>query len=351
MLAAQPKSAAGGVPARRGPATTHEVVWQEIAGPVAPFLAEVRAYLEEQAATFEPEVAEGARYALSASGKQLRPVLVALGAQSVGPLNPSHRVGAAIVELVHLATLVHDDIIDEAGVRRRRPTVAARLGNPTAVLLGDCLFAHALKLAAGFPSPEVCRIVSSATKAVCSGEILQTLRPGRLDQPLEEYFRVIRLKTAELFAVSCEIGALLGGASENVRADLRRFGLTFGTAYQVYDDYLDVFGDEEAAGKTLGTDLAKGKITLPLLLAYQRSDASGREALADLLAHPGASASAEIRRRLDQQDAARGCRDIVEQHLREARAALAALPAANGAAPLDDLTQYLAALTRRLTQV
>jgi octaprenyl-diphosphate synthase len=345
MLAADTKPAAGSEASPRA-ASVNGLAWKEVADPISPFLEEVRSYLEAQLETFEPEVAEGARYALSASGKQLRPVLVALAAQVAGQVGESHVVGASIVELVHLATLVHDDVIDVAGVRRKRPTVAARFGNQTAVLLGDCLFAHALKLAASFPTPEVCRIVSDATKAVCSGEILQTLRKGRIDQPLDEYFRVIRLKTAELFALACELGALLASAPSPTRTALKRFGITFGTAYQVFDDCLDVFGSEEAAGKTLGTDLANGKVTLPLLIAYREASPADRTILEQLLGHPSQGHPGSIREVLARYSAADRSRETVESMLEKARESLRNL---HGTAPLLALTRFLGNQVTRLS--
>src|SRR6185369_11807130 len=143
-------------------------------------------------------------------------------------------------------------------------------------LFGDCLFAHALKLAASFPTPEICRAVAMATNTVCSGEILQTQHRRNFQLSRSEYFRVIEMKTAELFALSCELSACLCGASAAQRTALRQFGLAFGTAYQVYDDCVDLFGSESAAGKSLGTDLAKGKLTLPVLLLWERANEADR---------------------------------------------------------------------------
>ncbi len=322
--------------------------WREISEPLSPFLGDVHQFLEAQVATFEAEVADGARYALSAAGKQLRPVLVALSARAVGELGPSHVAAAAIVELVHLATLVHDDVIDSADIRRQKPTVAARFGNQTAVLLGDCLFAHAVKLAASFPTTEVCRVVASATKAVCSGEILQTLGNDRLDQPPERYFRIIELKTAELFALACELGALLATANSEGRNALRRFGLAFGTAYQVFDDCLDVFGDEATAGKTLGTDLANGKVTLPLLLAHERATPADRACLERFLSRHASGHNPGIRAVLTRCEAATRSWEVVEAYLGRACEALATLEGTAESRALFALTEYLKAQVRRL---
>lgn len=349
MLAAETKPVPK--PERRSASgQTHGAAWKEISEPLAPFLGEVRAFLEKQVETFEPEVAAGARYALSASGKQLRPVLVALGARAAGGLGPDHVCGAAIVELVHLATLVHDDVIDSAGVRRRQPTVAAQFGNQTAVLLGDCLFAHALTLAAGFPTTDVCRVVANGTKAVCSGEILQTLRKGKLDQSTDDYFRVIQLKTAELFALACELGALLSGAPVATCDALRRFGIAFGTAYQVFDDCLDVFGTEESAGKTLGTDLATGKVTLPILLTHQRATPADRATLESLHHRHASGQNNSFRALLERYDAATLSLGVVESFLTAARESLRPLETSPDTVPLLALTHYLGAQVQRLAE-
>jgi octaprenyl-diphosphate synthase len=250
------------------------VDWKQIVQPLDPFLHAVSARMEEQIGTFETDLAAYATYALSAQGKQLRPALVGLSANATGKIQDSHVTVAVIIEMVHLATLVHDDVMDEATIRRGRPTLAANWGNAISVLLGDCLFAHALKLAASFPTTEVCRAVASATKTVCAGEILQTQRRGNFRCTRAEYLKVLAMKTGELFALACDLGAHLNGATLREREALRGYGMALGTAYQIYDDCLDVFGTEGAAGKSLGTDLAKGKVTLPLIVLLERQDAA-----------------------------------------------------------------------------
>src|SRR5439155_12549023 len=271
MLAAETKAVAVAAPANEGPHS-----WKQIVEPVEPFLESVARQLAEQVQSFDPEIASYAQYALTNQGKQLRPALVALSAGSVGQPDDNLITVAVIIEMVHLATLVHDDVMDEALLRSQRPTLAANWGNQISVLLGDCLFAHALKLAAGFPTPEICRAVSAATKTVCSGEILQTHRRRQFQFSLEEYFKVLEMKTAELFALSCELGGWLCGATSPERAGLRQFGLALGTAYQIYDDCLDLFGSEASFGKSLGTDLATGKLTLPVLVALEPANVCDR---------------------------------------------------------------------------
>src|SRR5277367_1901118 len=208
------------------------ITWKEIAEPVEPFLEAVASRLEKQVREFDPGLAPYAEYALTGQGKQLRPALVALSASAIGARNDFHITVAVIIEMVHLATLVHDDVMDEAEVRRGRLTLGAKWGNETAVLFGDCLFAQALKLAASFPTPEICRAVSMATNTVCSGEILQTRQRRNFQFSQAEYFKVLEMKTAELFALSCDLGACLSGAMAAQRTALRGFGTALGTAYQ-----------------------------------------------------------------------------------------------------------------------
>ena len=278
MLAAETKIEGNGVPRAGGTRS-----WKEIVEPVEPFLEAVSQRLATQVNEFDPALAPYAEYALTGNGKHLRPTLVALAANSLGKVNEDHVTVAVIIEMVHLATLVHDDIMDEAEIRRGQLTLAANWGNEIAVLFGDCLFAQALKLAASFPTPEVCRAVATSTNTVCSGEILQTRHRRSFERSRREYFRVLEMKTAELFALSCEMAAHLSGASEKERSAMRQFGLSFGTAYQIYDDCVDLFGTEAAAGKSLGTDLAKGKLTLPLLLAWERATPVERTRLEEMI--------------------------------------------------------------------
>jgi len=228
-------------------------------------------FLEEQMAGFEPQLRDVARYALASRGKRIRPTLVFFsGWPEDGRVLMDHVRAAAVVELIHLATLVHDDVLDGASLRHQSPTVVRKFSAHVAVLLGDALFAQALKLASDFPTVEMCRAVSLSTRRVCAGEIHQTLERGNPEFSPAEYYEVISLKTGELFAVSCLLGARLGGYPDAFAQAARHFGLQLGIAYQIFDDMADFYGDEEKIGKTLGTDLASGKFTLPLLLLLER---------------------------------------------------------------------------------
>ena len=187
------------------------------------------------------------------------------------------------MELIHLATLIHDDVLDGADKRRDQPTANARWGNSLSVLLGDCLLAHALDLSTYFDDAEISRRIARAASAVCTGEILQTQRRFDLNLSLPDYYRIIEMKTAALFAVAAELGARLNHVAPEVSEALRLYGLKIGTAYQVYDDLLDIAGDESKAGKTLGTDLKKGKLTLPMLKLLQASENGQRERLTEII--------------------------------------------------------------------
>ena len=246
-----------------------------------PHMGALDVYLRQQLVAFEPEIRDMADYCIDTSGKRIRPALVFLsGWQGNTPVANLVRV-SAVVEMIHLATLVHDDIMDEADLRRSRETASRQYGPEAAVLLGDALFAHAMHLAAQFPTTEVCLAVSDSTRKVCAGEIVQTLRRGTTNISREDYFRVIDLKTAELFRISCFLGSRLGGFPEAFVEDASRFGRHLGIAYQIYDDLADFFGQEKAIGKTLGTDLVSGKVTLPLLALMAHLTGGERADLVD----------------------------------------------------------------------
>lgn len=247
---------------------------------LTPQMAALDVFLRSQLEAFEPEIRSMVEYCIDTSGKRIRPALVFMSGWRGPNVISSDLVRvAAVVELVHLATLVHDDIMDDADVRRNRQTASRVYGPTAAVLLGDALFAHALNLATQFPTTAVCSAVSESTRKVCSGEIVQTLRRGSTNITLDDYHRIIDLKTAELFRVSCLLGAELAGSSPAYVRAVAEFGRHLGIAYQIYDDLADYFGEEKNIGKTLGTDFASGKLTLPLITLLARLSAHEREEL------------------------------------------------------------------------
>jgi len=249
----------------------------QVAQLVQPHLEEVERRIVQQAAAFDPEIEGYVTYAIGGRGKRLRPLLALLAGGATGKIKSGHVDLAVIVELIHVATLVHDDIMDEAERRRAQPTVNARWGNSLSVLLGDCLFAHAMNLAARFENADVSRAIAQAAREICSGEIIQTQRRFDLKLQVEDYLRIVEKKTGSLFAVAAELAALISEADRKMIETFKNFGVQIGTAYQIYDDCLDIAGTESATGKTLGTDLRKGKFTLPVLIFLRSASEFERE--------------------------------------------------------------------------
>lgn len=265
-------------PSAAAPTPAH--AFSSVFGQLSSHMAALDVFLRGQLDAFEPEIRSMADYCIDTSGKRIRPALVFFaGWRGPAVVSPDLVRVAAVVELVHLATLVHDDIMDDAEVRRNHRTASRAYGPTAAVLLGDALFAHALNLATQFPTTEVCSAVSESTRRVCAGEIVQTLRRGSANITRADYQRIVDLKTAELFRVSCHLGSRLSGFEAGFVSAAGRFGRHLGIAYQIYDDLVDFFGDESRIGKTLGTDLVSGKLTLPLLALLERLSSDERKAL------------------------------------------------------------------------
>lgn len=246
---------------------------------VRPDLEKVEIAIRGQVRDFDSAVEPYISYICNTSGKRIRPALAILVGGAAGGVNEKHRKIGVILELIHMATLVHDDIIDGATARRSMPTANAKWGNALAVLLGDALFSHALTLATDFNSIDICRKVGNAAREVCQGEILQTQRRFDLTLSKNDYFRVIEMKTGALFAAATGLAAAVSGLGEKEEASLADYGMKLGTAYQIYDDCLDLVGSEEVVGKTLGTDLAKGKLTLPILNLLEAVSESQRDVI------------------------------------------------------------------------
>jgi octaprenyl-diphosphate synthase len=246
-------------------------------------LASVEQRIRDQARAFDPAVEAYVAYAIESNGKRLRPALALLAGGATGPILEGHADLAVVVELIHAATLVHDDILDGADKRRGQPTANAKWGNAISVLLGDCLFAHALKLSSAFSNGEIGRRIAHAASEVCSGEIIQTQRRFDLNLSVPDYYKIIEMKTGALFAAATELSAVLNESPASVVESLKTFGLRLGTAYQIYDDCLDLAGDEAQAGKSLGSDLRKGKLTLPILHLLQHSAPAERQHLSQII--------------------------------------------------------------------
>jgi octaprenyl-diphosphate synthase len=290
-------------------------------------------------------------------GKQLRPVLTFLagmavrGASHGGGLGDDVVTVAKVVELLHTATLVHDDVLDDANVRRRIPTVNQMAGVEVAVLLGDYIYAKAFHMAVQLPDPAAARWLAETVRVICQGEITQVLHRYDFSWTEARYFSVIAEKTASLYGAACRLGGhySLGpersaGAESRLRA-LEEYGIELGIAFQIVDDCLDLDGDERVVGKSLGTDLSKGKITLPLLYLLQR-DPSNAERLRTVLGKTEGEALRRLRSEFPLEHAIAYAMEEAQRRVAKARASLSQLPAGPARDALHQVAAYV--VTRRL---
>jgi octaprenyl-diphosphate synthase len=274
-------------------------------------------------------------------GKRLRPALVLLSGRASGALCHAHCVLAAVVEMIHTATLVHDDVLDEAVIRRHAATVNAEWGNETAVLLGDFLFTHAFHLAATLESTYACRWIGRATNKVCEGEMQQIHHRGNFDLDEQDYFTIIEGKTAELTAVSCHVGAVYADALESSVAALDRYGREIGIAFQIADDVLDILGEERVAGKSLGTDLQKQKLTLPVIRLLKVADSTAASAVRRILTEANPNQREQLLPYLEESGALDYAWYQAKQHVKQALDALDCLDDSHSKSMLRMLAQYV----------
>ncbi|MHC4869021.1 MAG: polyprenyl synthetase family protein [Planctomycetota bacterium] len=304
-------------------------------------LAEVEAIFETQLLSDFPAVNELCRHVERYRGKRLRPTLVLLsglaasGADRERGLSHRHRVLGAVVEMIHMATLVHDDVLDEADVRRRGATVNRLRGNETAVMLGDYLISNAFHLCSSLDDPGINLELGSVTNTVCEGELLQLHHRDDLSLDEATCIEIVRRKTAALVAGACRLGGRLAGADAERERALAAFGEATGIAFQIQDDLLDLAGDAEVVGKTLGRDLDKGKLTLPSVLHLASSGPERREAMLDAIARRDAGA---LRRELAEHGGVEIARTRAAAFIFEAKEHLATLPES----PARDLLASLA---------
>jgi octaprenyl-diphosphate synthase len=235
-----------------------------------------------------------AEYIVGAGGKRLRPMLLLLAAGACGHRGPDAHQLAAVVEFIHTATLLHDDVVDESDLRRGRRTANAVWGNAASVLVGDFLYSRSFQLMVELDRMEVMRILADTTNRIAEGEVLQLLHVRNPDTDEAAYLRVIERKTAVLFAAATRLGALLSGADAATCDAMHDYGLNLGYAFQIADDVLDYASDAETLGKNLGDDLAEGKATLPLIHAMRHSDATTRERLRHAVEHGDTDALPDV---------------------------------------------------------
>ncbi len=255
----------------------------ELYSPVAEDVEQAARIFSDELISDQALISDLCRHVGQFHGKMVRPALLLLTGRACGGLQPAHHVLAAVVEMVHIATLVHDDVLDEADIRRRAATVNRLWGNERAVLMGDFLISHAYHLCSSLDSQYAARLIAQTTNTVCEGEIMQVANRDNYELAEDEYLDIITRKTAELIGTCCMLGAKFAGADNRTVGRMRQFGLSLGIAFQITDDLLDLTGDEAEAGKSLGRDLSKGKLTLPLIHYLRESAPTRRSQMLALL--------------------------------------------------------------------
>jgi octaprenyl-diphosphate synthase len=308
--------------------------------PIARDLEQVECIYAETIANKKPAIDRILGQLQNYNGKRLRPSLLLLTAHACGDVTRNHHILGAVVEMVHTATLVHDDVLDEASVRRHLPTVNAGWGNKASILLGDYLFTHAFHLSSSTGDARACEIIGEATNRVCEGELQQTLQRGNLELSEDEYLEIIEAKTAALTACCCRLGAIYAGATDEIVERLTTYGRLLGMAFQVADDLLDVIGQERTAGKTLGTDLEQQKLTLPLIRMLDAVPAPEAAGLRRLLAQSHPHRREHVAAALAHTDAVGYARQRAERFAAEAGAELAHLPPSSFRETLLALPQW-----------
>jgi len=324
---------------------------QDLVGLVRPQIERLNRELLQDLAPGHREMLPLVEHVGGFRGKQLRPVLTFLsgmaaqGASHGGGLGDDVLTVAKVVELLHTATLVHDDVLDGANVRRRIPTVNQMAGVEVAVLLGDYIYAKAFHMAVQLPDPAAARWLAETVRVICQGEITQVLHRFDFAWNETKYFQVIAEKTASLYAAACRLGAHYAGGNEGRQRALEEYGLELGIAFQIVDDCLDLDGDERVVGKSLGTDLAKGKITLPMLWLLQRGAADAAR-LRDVLGKSEAEALRRLRAEFPLEHAIAYAMEEAERRIKKAQASLTSLPPGPARDALHQLAGFV--LTRRV---
>jgi octaprenyl-diphosphate synthase len=253
--------------------------------PLEAAMHEVDATIRERLSSRVALIDQISNYIISAGGKRIRPRLVLLFAQALGFQGRERFELAAIVEFIHTATLLHDDVVDESSLRRGRQTANAMFGNAASVLVGDFLYSRAFQMMVSVNRMRVLEVLADATNVIAEGEVLQLMNMHDPDLAVDDYLRVIRFKTAKLFEASARLGAVLAGVDPHVEECCADYGRSLGTAFQLVDDLLDYEGDPHALGKNVGDDLREGKPTLPLLIAMERGTVGERELIRHAIEH------------------------------------------------------------------
>jgi octaprenyl-diphosphate synthase len=323
----------------------HKSLLGEVLGslyaPVRAELDEVERLLEQQLVSRHAFVEEVSRHGFRLGGKRLRPALVLLSGKAVGEVKREHVVLAAAMEMIHTATLIHDDVLDDATLRRHLQTVNARWNNESAVLLGDFLLARAMSLAVSIDDLFAVRTIAEAARQMCEGELRQVACRGNYDLTEKEYLDIIADKTGALTACCCRLGAYFAGADGRVLEAMTRFGSQLGIAFQISDDVLDLLGEESIVGKSLGSDLAKQKATLPVIRLLGQVTSAQRGEVVALLANSTHNGRAALRPWLERFDVIGYARQRATDYARRACAELECLPSSPLRDAFEQLSQFV----------
>ena len=301
--------------------------------------------LRESLASDVVLIRQVADYIIGGGGKRLRPALLLLSANACGYQGRDHHTLAAVIEMIHTATLLHDDVVDASQLRRGHATANAQFGNPASVLVGDFLYSRAFQLMVGVHRMRVLEIMADATNLIAEGEVLQLMHAG--DAALDEraYFDVIERKTAKLFEAAGRLGGVLGAVSADCEDALARYGMHLGTAFQIMDDVLDYSGDGAEIGKNLGDDLAEGKMTLPLIRALAVGTKDEADVIRHAVAGGGLTDFAPVVAALHRTGALAYARERAKVESAAAAALVAGLPASPAASSLLQLSTFAAQRT------
>lgn len=282
--------------------------------------------IDERLSSEVPLVGQVARYIISSGGKRLRPVLLLLASGAIGSQHPQRHTLAAVVEFIHTATLLHDDVVDESTMRRGRSTANEIFGNAASVLVGDFLYSRAFQMMVDVNNMRVMQILADATNVIAEGEVLQLMHMRDAELSETDYLRVIRSKTAKLFEASSRLAAVLEQAPSEVEEGLATYGQALGTAFQIIDDVLDYEGDASELGKNLGDDLREGKTTLPIICALQHASEADRIRLHQAITHGEIDSLSELVAIIQHSGGLAQARQLASQEAQRALDAIADLP-------------------------
>lgn len=327
-------------PGDRATESASVALLEQLYGPVLTPLQEVERQLASELRSSYETLAPVLNHGTQLGGKRLRPAMLLLSGAAVGRLSPEHITLGAVIEMVHTATLVHDDVLDDASTRRHVATVNARWNGHVSILLGDYLFAQSFRLAATLSSTLACQWIGEAARAVCEGELRQLLQRGVVDLDEETYLSMIAAKTGELCRVACQLGARYADGSDSLVEAMGAFGDSVGIAFQIADDYLDLWGDDQAVGKTLGTDIVQGKMTLPLIRLLQNASQNEHREIHRIMTGPADQRLRAIRPLLERSDAQAYTMRIAEEFQQKALDSLDLLVASEARSSLSAIARF-----------